>query len=682
VLRFCAVKQSAETGPNLGASARVSFPLVPTLSNPHTKLRAAILAGVLLLIGVILVHAFHQPWAKSLIWASLGIGLVFGGKPAVDALLSFKFDIDVLMAVGALLAAYIGHPEEGALLLFLFVLSGSLEALAKERTQREVESLHKLLPTDALVLRNGEWVHADAGSLVAGDRIKVRPGERIPADALVASGETSLDQSAITGESMPRKVTVGDDLFAGTINTDDPIEATITRPVKESSLQKILDMVTAAQEKRQPVQRTIDRLSQPYSLSVMGLSIVVMLVWHLVFKVPLLGDENTKGAVYTAITLLIVASPCALIISTPTATLSAIARAARAGVLFKGGDCIERLARTGAVCLDKTGTLTFGRPRVYEIHPVAWSDGAELLAVAAAMEADSTHPIATAIRDAAAQRSIAPAHLESINHTVARGLEAQWNNRRVRVGSYTFVEELVPTCYRSRVREVLEKIQLRGHIAVVIAAEAPPQNEALGQCAVVIMADTVRPGANTLVASLHALNVQPVIMLTGDNHLTAARVAESLGLDAVHADLLPQDKIFRVTELKASLQARPGGNRGVAVVGDGVNDAPALALADVSLAMGTIGTAAAMDSADIVLLSESLATIPWALRLARAAKVTIRNNLIISLSAMTIMAVLTLVGSRIGHHIPLSVGVLAHEGGTVLVVLNSLWLLRFKGQGA
>lgn len=638
--------------------------------NPRAELRTAIAAGVLLLLGVVLHVWLKHVWAEALIWLSLSLGMIYGGKAAWEALHEGKFDIDVLMVVGAALAAYIGHPEEGALLLFLFVLAGSLEDLAMARTRREVEALHSLMPAAALVLRGDAWVETPAESLVTGDRVKIRPGERVPADASVVRGESSFDQSAITGESMPRHVVIGDELFAGTINTDDPIEATVLRPVKESSLQKILDLVTRARESREPVQRTIDRLSGPYAVGVMVVSIAVLLVWWLGFGVPLLGSAEEKGAIYTAITLLIVASPCALIIATPTATLSAIARAARAGVLFKGGASIEQLARIGAVCFDKTGTLTYGRPKLHDVHAVAWSDADELLSVASALEADSTHPIARAVREAAEAKGLAPAELGPVNHVVARGLEAPWKGRVVRLGSYPFVEELIPVCFRARVKELLARTQGRGHVGVTVADGE--------QCAVLMMADPVRPGAATLVREFHALDVRPVQMLTGDNRLTAARVAESLGLDAFLAEMLPQDKLDAVAALKQKLAQGPGHRKGVAVIGDGVNDAPALAAADASVAIGSIGTAAALESADAVLLSDNLGVIPWAVSLARRTRRTVTINLVLALAIIGVMGVLTLVGSRTGHDVPLSVGVLAHEGGTLLVVLNSLRLLGHR----
>ncbi len=638
------------------------------------ELYGAIAAGVLLLIGFVIHVLMKQPWTEGFIWASLALGMVYGVRAAWGALRGGKFDIDVLMVVGAGLAAAIGHPEEGALLLFLFTLAGALEELAMQRTLREVNALHKLMPKGAMVLRGGEWIEASAESLVVDEQVRIRPGEAVPVDCVVTVGSSTIDQSAITGESMPRDVTVNDELFAGTINADNALEARVLRPASESGVQKILRLVTQAQEQRESTQQLIDKISQPYSIGVMVVSLLVMLVWWLVFKVPLLGSGEQPGAVYVAITLLIVASPCALIIATPTATLAAIARAARGGVLFKGGQALTRLASVGAICFDKTGTLTFGRPHLYEVHPVAWSDGDELLALAAGLERDSTHPIAQAILEAAKQRGMTPTVLESVDHVIAKGLEGTHKGMKIRLGRYSFAEEFIPVCFRNRTRDVLAKIQGRGHIAVVVARHQI-DNPEIGEAAVLIMADAVRPGAAEMVPALHALGVKPLRMLTGDNKATAQRVAEGLKLDGFDADLLPADKLRIVGEMADAAHAR---KRTVAVIGDGVNDAPALARADVGMAIGTIGTAAALESADVVLLSDSLHTVPWAIKLARRARQTIVANLILALSIIVIMGITTLIASRTAHPVPLSIGVLAHEGGTVLVVLNSLRLLWFK----
>lgn len=641
------------------------------LFSTRGELIGAITCGVLLLAGFLLHRFTGLDPQKIVIWAGLAVGSLYGGRAAAESLIGLRFDIDVLMIVGAWLAAYLGHPEEGALLLFLFTLSGALEDLAMQRTKREVEALHKLMPTEAMVFRDDDWTTAPPESLAAGEKIKIRPGDRVPTDAVVLAGESSLDQSAITGESMPRHVKPGDELYAGTINTDDPIEARVLRAASESSLQKILNLVTQARELREPVQRTIDRLSQPYAIGVMVVSTIVLLVWWLAL------GRSFDNAVYTAITLLIVASPCALVIATPTATLAAIARAARAGVLFKGGQSIDRLAGISAVCFDKTGTLTFGRPRLYEVHPVAWSDGKELLAMAAGLEAESTHPIAAAVREAARERGIEPAVVTDTDHTAGRGVGGRYHGCPVRLGSYRHTEELIPVCFRNRVQEVLARIQDRGHLGVVVA-HACPQHAGGGEAAVLIMADAVRPGAKQLVSELHGLGVKPVRMLTGDNRTTAQRVADMLGLDQVDAEMLPEDKVAAVRAMKAD-PAFHRGRSGVAVIGDGVNDAPALAAADVAIAIGSIGSDAALESADIVLLSDDLAVVPWAVRLARAARRKVKFNLGFALAVIVVMAITTLVASLLGRAVPLSLGVLAHEGGTLLVVLNSLLLLRIPG---
>jgi len=671
------------------------------LFRPRTQLVLSITSGVLLLLGFIADRALRsdapssgqapgQAFGQWLIWISLALGLIYGLEAAWASLRKLVFDIDVLMSVGALLAAYVGHPEEGALLLFLFGFAGALEDLAMLRTEREIASLHALMPQDALVWRTNDWTSAPAETLITGDRIKIRPGERVPADATVVTGRSSLDQSAITGESLPRDVGPGDELFAGTINTDDALEAAVLRPVAESSLAKILELVTTAKERRLPVQRFIDRISQPYALGVLATSTIVALIWWRVFKEPLVGTEDAPGALYTAITFLIIASPCAIIIATPVATLAAIARAARSGVLVKGGEAFSRLAGIGAMCFDKTGTLTHGRPHLYEAHPVAWSDGPKLLALAAALEADSTHPIAHAIREAARERSLPAITIDDINHTTAAGLEGRFQSHKVRLGRYSFTEPVIPTCLRNRVKDILDKVRDRGHVAVVIAlagreaaAEGPQVSQAaaegpsIGEAAVLIMADSVRPGAERLVADLHALNIRPVRMLTGDNAVTAARVAQSLNLDGFDADLQPADKQRILGTLRRQLARDGRPRRGVAHIGDGINDAPALASADVAIGMGNIGTAAALESSDVVLLTDDLSTIPWTIRLARRTSRTITFNLIFAMSIIAIMATLTLVGSRTGHTIPLSLAVLAHEGGTVVVVLVSLLILRF-----
>lgn len=639
------------------------------------QLRAALIAGVLLLAWFVLSRLGVGAAAEGAAWTSLGIGMIFGGRAAWDALREKQFDIDVLMVVAAGLAAAVGHPQDGALLLFLFVLAGALEDRAMARTMRAVEALHKMMPKAAMVWREGAdggWREVDPSQVRVGERLRVRSGELVAADARVVAGSGSMDQSTLTGESMPRDVGPGDEVYAGTLNAGQPIEATVLRPAAESGLRKILDLVLSAQQQREPVQRMIDRLSQPYAIGVMAASAAVFLIWWLGLGRPIVA-ENGSAALDTAIALLIVASPCALVIATPTATLAAISRGARAGLLFKGGQSIERLARIGSVCLDKTGTLTHGRARLQQVHAVGWSDGRTLLSVAAALEGGSTHPIATAVVEEAASRGIPAAEVSQLEDLPGRGLRGMVEGVEARLGTFEHCEAVVPVCFRARVREVLERVRSRGQIGVVVAWAGRPVEgrEESGHAAVLILSDTLRPGAADLTPRLHELGVQPVVMLTGDNRVSAAYIADQLGLDEWNAELLPEDKVRHLEAMKQKHR----GSGGVAVIGDGVNDAPALAAADVSIAMGSIGSDAALESADIVLLSEDLAAVPWAVRLARRTRGIIAFNFALALSIIAGMGVAVLVGSAIGRAVPLWIAVLAHEGGTLFVVANSLRLL-------
>lgn len=632
------------------------------------QLVLSIVAGGLLIAGVVGSWFAGSNLFSAMIWVSLAIGMVYGVRAAIEALRSFTVDIDVLMVIGAGLAAAIGHPSEGALLLFLFTLSGALEELALDRTKREIEALHRLMPVEAIVWREERWAETSPETLTPGERIKIRPGDRVPADASVEEGRSSLDQSTLTGESLPRPVNVGDAIFAGTVNLDSALTARVLRPASESSLQRIMNLVTEAREQREPMQRLIDRLGEPYAWGVLGLSLVILIVWWLWF------GEAFSLAAYTAITFLIVLSPCALILATPTATLAAIARGARAGVLFKGGQSMERLSRVGAVCFDKTGTLTFGRASLIDTLPVGWSNTDRLLSVAAALEADSTHPIAKAVRDGAAGRNLTLAPVEGLHHAAGQGIAGQFEGDAVAVGSYEFVEQTIPQCLRARTHELITQVQHAGRLGAVVAAGGDH-----GAAAVLVIADAARPGAGSMVRELHALGVRPVVMLTGDNAVTAGITAQQLGIDVWHADLLPEDKVKHLRELKASQQHTSAKYPAVAFIGDGVNDAPALAAADIALAIGSIGSDAALESSDIVLLNDDLGCVPWAIGLARRARSILRFNITIAMAVIVLMGLATLIGSRAGFPVPMSIGVVAHEGGTLFVIVNALRLLWAEG---
>jgi Cd2+/Zn2+-exporting ATPase len=636
---------------------------------PRSALMGAILAGVLLAGGVGLGFGGAPAIGSGLVWASLAIGMVYGVRAAARALRALSVNIDVLMAVGAGLAAWIGHPAEGALLLVLFTASGALEALAMERTKREIKALHRLMPKRAEVWEGGGWAECAPESLAPGERIRIRAGEIVPADAVITLGESAIDQATLTGESMPRSVAPGDEVFAGTINTGNPIEARVVRPASESSLQRILNLVTQAQQQREPFQRLIDRLSEPYAVGVFIASAAIMTVWATLLHFPF------RDAAYTAITFLIVASPCALIIATPTATLAAISRAARAGILFKGGQAIDRLANMGAVCFDKTGTLTIGRPKLERVilPEAVGGDEAEALAVAAGLEEGSTHPLATAVMEAARARKLPTADVNTITNVPGRGVSGRYAGAEARLGNLAHTGPLLTPDIQAGVQRALDQIRQHGKLGTVLAWT--PDGQTAVRAAVLVMSDQPRAGAAELVAQLHTLGVRPVRMLTGDNPVTARHVAEALGIDRWDAELLPEHKVAAVKAQKK--ETARGRHRGVGVIGDGVNDAPALAAADVAIGIGSIGSDAALEAADIVLLTDDLASVPWGLRLARRTRLTVKANIALALSIIAAMGVATLVSSLLRRPIPLSIGVIAHEGGTVVVVLNSLRLLAF-----
>ncbi len=639
------------------------------LFSDASEMPVAIAAGITLALGYLLWRVIDESVSPAvhnlghvLVWISLALGAIHGTRAAWESIRELRPDIDVLMIVGAVLAAAIGHPEEGSLLLFMFTLAGALENRALARTKDAVSRLNRLMPRNALVRSAaGDWVNTDAEQLAAGDIVLIRPGATVPADAVVISGRSTLDQSSLTGESFPRSVEPDDQVFAGTINKEAPIEARVSRPVTESSISRILRLVIEAQETRQPMQRVIDRLSTPYATTVMLGSLAAFFLFRF------LGDLSWIDAAYRAITLLVVASPCALVIATPTATLCGLSRAARAGVLIKGGDALERLANITRVAIDKTGTLTRGQIEVTHLEPVAGSDIESLLSIAMAVEQRSTHPIAAAVVRLAQQHALRPAELATLTRIAGQGIEGTYAGKPVRIGNYDFCEPLIAVCFRRHTKNMVDRIVSSGGKAIVIAHD--------DQALVLSLADTPREGAQELADDLKDVGIESVTMLTGDSRVIAERLARDLGIENVHAELLPEDKVDQIKRIRATPAVNGNGGRsgGLAVVGDGVNDAPALAVADVGLAMGGIGADAALETADVVLLHDDLNRVPWAFGLARRVKRIMIGNLVFAIGVIAVLLAFTLLGK-----VPLPVGVVGHEGSTLLVVANSLRLLAHR----
>ncbi len=598
--------------------------------------------------------------APGLPWLGLafyGIGLVAGGwDAAIDSWENLKkreVDIHFLMLAVAVGAMFIGAWGEAVLLLFLFSASGAMEAYALDRTQCEVSSLLKSAPKHATVVdaAGGEREVA-VEELQVGQRVRVRPGAAFAADGLVASGRSASDESSLTGEAVPVEKAVGDQVFSGTLNLWGAVDYTVVRPPAESTLQKIIRLIQTAQKLKAPSERFTDKFGTGYTYAVIGGSFAMFLLWWLGFHLPAFTNTpETRSAFYRAMTLMVVASPCALVLSIPSAILAAIAWGAKHGVLFRGGAAIEKLADVNVVALDKTGTLTTGELAVvgYESFPAGRE--AEVMELAYALESKSEHPLARAIVRDARARGVRQIELADFRNIVGQGVGGSYGGAQALLGR----------------RELLEAGPLAGWAEKLPAAPAELSEvwvlgrDMLGR---VLLRDQIRAESRGVLAELKAMGLRTV-MLTGDRRQAAESVARELGLDEVRAHLTPEQKVAAIQELRS---AAPG--RRVAMVGDGVNDAPSLAAADVSVAMGARGSDAALEQAEVILMHDRIENFLAAERLSRRAKSIIRQNLAISLGVVVVMVVATALGA-----VPLSLGVAAHEGSTLVVCLNSLRLL-------
>jgi len=603
-----------------------------------------------------------------LMWAGYGVAYVFGGwyglKGAIETLRHRAVDIDLLMIVAALGALSIGAPFEGAMLLFLFSLSNTLQHYAIGRSRRAIKSLVEMRPDEAQILRDGEEITVPIDDVAVGDVFVVRPGDRIPLDGVVTSGEGTVDQASLTGESVPVPKEPGDEVFGGTINESGSLEIEVTRQAHESAITRLIHMVERAQSEKAPTQRLIDRLEQPYVLGVFGLTIAAI-------AVPLaLGSEFTS-TFYRAMTLMVAASPCAVIISTPAAVLSAIASGGRQGVLFKGGEHVETAASIDAVAFDKTGTLTRGDTQLTDVSVrdgVAGdtlTDG-DLLSLAAAVQARSEHHLARATVAAADERSLDVPDAQRFQSVAGKGVRATVDDGTVHIGNRSYFETVLGDATIDGLDSGLERLgtlEAEGKTSVLVARETSGEVTVLGWLA---FTDTIRPGAAEMIDDLRSLGVEHIVMLTGDNERVAQRIADEVGIDEVQAELLPEEKVATIEELVSRYE-------NVAMVGDGVNDAPALATATLGVAMGGAGTDVALETADVVLMGDDLSKIPYVLGLGRRTRRTLTVNLAIAFGAIALM-----VGTILLRGIPLPLAVVGHEGSTVLVSLNGLQLLGFR----
>jgi Zn2+/Cd2+-exporting ATPase len=593
------------------------------------------------------------------LWISFfyGIAYLAGGYygllDGLSLLRGRRLDVNLLMITAAVGAAIIGQPAEGVVLLFLFSLSNTLQTFAMDRSRKAIEKLMDLRPPVATVRRGSRIATLPVEDLVLGDLVLVRPGERFPIDGVVINGNSDVDQSTITGESVPVQKEPQSTVFAGTVNGNGALEIRVTRLAQNTTLAKIVQMVEEAQSNKAQTQRMLDNFEQTYAILVLSGAALLTLIPFILL------NHAFEPTFYRAMTLLVVASPCALVISTPASILSAIANGARKGVLFKGGAHLEQTAGIKVVAFDKTGTLTTGEPSITSIVSLNGTTESELLRLAASVEARSEHPLATAIVHAARQRDLALDTATEFQAIPGQGVEANINGLPVWIGNLRMFDERrvhLPDLVLEKVREFEDK----GQTVMIVYSDGDYRG-------LIAVADTLRPDAADIIRKLKERGVEKVVMLTGDNEPVARNIAQRAGVDEFHASLLPQDKV----SLLKRLQQKYGPT---AMVGDGVNDAPALASADVGIAMGGAGTDVALETADVVLMADDLAHLPYAFGLAQKSRSTVRQNLVFSLAVIVL-----LVSTAFGANLPLTVGVIGHEGSTVLVVLNGLRLLRYKG---
>jgi len=610
-----------------------------------------IIAGIAIVLGWIAILLDYPAVSNALFGAAAVVAGFYAARGAVYSLRSLVLDMNFLMSVAAIGAIIIGEWFEAAAVMFLFSLGNALEARTVERTRDSIRSLVTLFPTKATILHEDHEDVVDVEQVKVGDVFIVRPGEKIPTDGVVISGSSSVDQAAITGESTLVDKTEGDEVFAGTVNHGGSLDVRATATSKDNTLAKVVHLVEEAQAEKAPSQRFTEVFGRYYSPSVVILAVLVAATW------PYITSATLVEAVYISLTLLVVSCPCALVISTPVAIVSAIGSAARNGVLIKGGAHLEAAGGVSVVAFDKTGTITTGQAEVTDVIAAEGFTAVQVLTLASSVESRSEHPLAQAILRYSKNEQIASEPITDFETFTGMGAAAKFNGSTAMVGNSRLMEQLgvdITPQY-----DVLLDLQKQGKTAVMVATN--------GQLAgIIAISDTIRASARDAFAELRRIGIRRIVMLTGDNEGTARAVARDLDVDEYYAELLPQDKV----DIVRLLIERYGK---VAVVGDGVNDAPALAASTVGIAMGAAGSDVALETADVALMSDDLVKLPYAVRLSRTTLRVIRQNIAFSLLVIALLITTTLIG-----WLRLSLGVFGHEGSALLVIANGMRLLRYR----
>lgn len=625
--------------------------------NANKELTWSLLGGFFLIIawGGERFLNFPNSLTSILYLVSYGFGsfdLVYHTVSAIKAG-KFHFNIDLLMLLAAMGAAILGEWSEGALLLFLFSLAHALEHYALDRARNAIRSLSDLAPAMARVLRNGKEESIPVENVRVEEVVSIKPTEKIPIDGRVKSGRSSINQAPITGESVPVEKGEGDEVYAGTINGDGALEVITTKAAGDRTLDRIIKLVEEAETQKAPTEVFTEKFERYF------VPIVLIVDFLLITLPPLFGIWDLTLSFYRGMALLVGASPCALALGTPVAVLSGIAQAARNGVLIKGGAHLENLGAISAFAFDKTGTLTIGKPELVDIITLGGTDEGELLRISGAVENKSHHPLAQAIVNKARSQNLTLPEASDLQSLTARGVRSNVEGKIVEIGSLK-LWEMEKIEIPSEVRDAVKTLQGKGESIVVVRYG----EKWLG---ILGIKDTPRAGAKDVLNQLRALRVKQLIMLTGDNQKVGDVIGKEVGVDEVKANLLPEDKVKLIEEFLKVQQK-------VAMVGDGVNDAPALAHATVGIAMGGAGTAVALETADVALMGDDIMKLPFAVGLSRQASSIIRQNLLLSLAVIGVLIFSTATG-----FLGIGYAVILHEGSTTVVILNSLRLLTYKG---
>ncbi len=623
----------------------------------RTESLSLVASGILVGVALATTHfASIEAWVAT---ATAILAIFAGGwlllPKAWRAIRKLRPDINLLVVIATIGAAVIGEWVEAATVVFLFGVAEWLEGWADRRARRATEALLGLAPKVAWVKREGGFVELPVDQVSVGDKVATKSGMSIPLDGVVLTGESAVNQAPITGESVPVDKKPGDTVFAGTINGEGSLEIKVTKATGDTTLARIIRLIAEAQEQKAPTQRFVDVFARYYTPAVTGVALLVFLVPPLLLG----GDWNTWF--YRACVLLIIACPCALVISTPVSIVAGLTALARLGVLVKGGAHLETIGRLKGLAVDKTGTITEGKPQVLGVELLGSATMAQVLGVAAAIDEHSAHPLAKAVVAHAQEQKISYDRASNYQARSGRGAEGVIDGHAYFVGNHRFAHEL-GVCSDS-VEARLAAIEAQGQSVVVVGHRPHDgcKGEVLG---IIAIGDTLRPNAKAAIADLHAAGVKEVIMLSGDNQRTADFIARKVGIDAAHGDLLPDDKVAAVKSLRDKHGV-------VAMVGDGVNDAPAMATANVGIAMGVAGTDAAIETADIALMQDELGKIAETIRLGRRTLGIIHFNVAFALGLKVLFLVLALMG-----YASLWFAILADTGATLLVVANALRLLR------